>query len=267
MEKELFKSIEKGVEQVEEKVEHMIKKKSNTVNGLMFSIVIIAMSLMLFNQFQILTVDAKIDEFGSNKPSDVSESQVSLQTGDSVDLSAVDLTQIKSTAHSIAALFPLESVKTAQDAMNTIIPTGIPEYGEELGVSYDDPVNSLNFMNRQLWNEMRGIKTEKPEVWQRYVKLASMPVGISCEYCCGVQAVGIKPDGESACGCQHNPALLALTVWLMDNRPDWSDADVLKEVIKWKALFFPKKMTEMTLELSGMDAVALGELPGMVGGC
>jgi hypothetical protein len=267
MKKELFESIEEGVEHIEEKVEHMVKKKNNRVNGLMFALVIMAVALMAFNQFQISQVDARISEFGLTEPSGVSGSQVSLGTQNEKDLSAIDFSQLKSTAHSIAALFPLESIETAQDAMNTIIPTGTPEYGEELGVSYDDPVNSLNFMNGQLWPAMRTLKTDKPEVWQRYVNLASMPVGISCEYCCGLQAVGIRPDGESSCGCQHNPALLGLTVWLMDNRPDWSDAEVLKEVIKWKALFFPKKMTELTIQVAGMDATALEELPGMVGGC
>jgi hypothetical protein len=237
------------------------KPEGITISGLTYLLIIMAVSLVVFNQFQISQVHSKLGLAGSGTGS------TSLGAAGDKDLSTVDFSELKSTGHSVAALFPLDNVETAQDAINVIIPTGTPEYGEELGVSYDDPVNSLNFMAKQLWSQMRKLKTEDPEVWQRYVNLASKPVGISCEYCCGVTSSAIRSDGESACGCQHNPALLALTVWLMENRPDWSDAEVLKEVLKWKALFFPRKMTELTIEVAGKDPSSLGELPGMVGGC
>ncbi len=237
------------------------RTKGMKFSTLTYALIVLAVALVVFNQFQISQVYSKLGVTGFTAGSSSSG------TSGGKDLSSVDFAQLQSTGHSIAALFPTDSVETAQDAIDVIIPTGTPEYGGELGVSYDDPVNSLSLMARQLWTEMRKLKTEDPEVWQRYLNLASKPVGISCEYCCGLGAVGIRSDGESACGCQHNPALLALTLWLMKNRPDWSDAEILKEVIKWKALFFPKKMVEMTIQVAGKDPSALGELPGMVGGC
>ncbi len=184
-----------------------------------------------------------------------------------MDLSGVDISSLKSTAHSIAALFPLQGVKAAEDVVGIMIPAGTPEYGNELGVSYDDPAGSLNFMAKQLWSDMRKLKNTDPDVWKRYVNLAGKPVGISCEFCCGVGPMGIRPDGEPRCGCQHNPALLGLTLWLMKNRPDMTDAEILKEVLKWKALFYPKNMVQLATQVSGKSVSELNQLPGMVGGC
>jgi hypothetical protein len=48
---------------------------------------------------------------------------------------------------------------------------------------------------------------------------------------------------------------------------DYSDAEILKEVMRWKALFFPKDMVNLALTVAGGDTSALKDLPGMVGGC
>jgi len=143
------------------------------------------------------------------------------------------------------------------------VPTGTPDYGEAMGVSFDDPIGSLS----KLANAQRALLASlTPEQKDRFLNLALKPVGISCEYCCGIGPVGIRKDGSSACGCQHNPALLSVTMWLMQNT-DYTDAEILKEVMKWKTLFFPKNMIEITMEVAGGDTSSLAELPGMVGGC
>jgi len=177
------------------------------------------------------------------------------------DLSNVDLSAIKSTGHSIAALFPVESISTPQEALDMIIPTGTPDYGEALGISYDDPLEGLNKLV-QVYRQVQLTGAIK----ERYVGLVTMPVGISCEYCCGLGAIGADANGNSLCGCQHNPALLGLTKWLMQNT-DYTDAEITREALKWKALFFPKDMVELTYSIAGGDTSALDKLPGMVGGC
>ena len=48
---------------------------------------------------------------------------------------------------------------------------------------------------------------------------------------------------------------------------DYSDAEVLREVMRWKTMFFPKNMVSLALDVAGKDASALESLPGMVGGC
>ena len=98
------------------------------------------------------------------------------------------------------------------------------------------------------------------------MNLASQPVGISCEFCCGVGAVGINKHGDSACGCQHNPALLSVALYLT-TYTDYTDGEILREVMKWKTLFFPKDMINIGMSIAGGDSSALTELPGMVGGC
>ncbi len=179
------------------------------------------------------------------------------------DLSQVDLSQIQNTMQSYAALFPIDQIKTTDDAVALLIPTGTPDYGEAMGISYDDPVAALNKMAKAYPAQFQSLT---PDQRERFLNLATKPVGISCEYCCGVGPVGVTKDGQLRCGCQHNPALLTLAAWLIQNT-DYSDQQVLQEVLKWKALFFPKQVVGNVMKLAGGDDSALKELPGMVGGC
>ena len=96
------------------------------------------------------------------------------------------------------------------------------------------------------------------------MNLATKPVGISCEFCCGVGAVGITSSGELRCGCAHNPAIQTLTMLLMKDT-NMDDAEVLREALKWKSLWFPRDMVGLALKASGGQIET--ELPGMVGGC
>jgi len=178
----------------------------------------------------------------------------------------VDVSKITSTAQAIGATFSLEG-KDSQSVVDTMIPKGTPAYGKDLGISYDDPVTALNFLARKLYPAIKqDVQQNSPEVWKRYIALAIKPVGISCEYCCGVGPVGITADGESRCGCTHNPALQAITLYLMKNT-DMTDAEILREVLRWKSLWFPKNMVEMGIKIAGGDASVLADVPGMVGGC
>ncbi len=179
------------------------------------------------------------------------------------DLSKVNIDGIGSTAQGIAAIMPIDQIKTPEDAITVMIPTGIPDYGEAMGVSFDDPEGSLATLAKAQKTLLAGLTPEQKE---RFISLASKPVGISCEYCCGLQAVGIREDGSSSCGCQHNPALLSVTMWLMQNT-NYSDAEILREVYYWKTLFFPKNMVDLAVKISGGDESVLQDLPSMVGGC
>lgn len=175
----------------------------------------------------------------------------------------IDLNQIKSTAQGIAAIFPIDQIKTQEDAVAMLLPKGTPEYGQAMGVNFDEPEKSLATLANAQKPLLSGLTPEQKE---RFINLASKPVGISCEYCCGVQAVGIREDGSSICGCQHNPALLSVAMWLVQNT-DYSDAEILQEVYRWKTLFFPKNMIELAVKIAGGDESVLEDLPGMVGGC
>ncbi len=205
--------------------------------------------LLLYNQYTIHQVSVSL---GIIKPS---------YSGDDSKLKGADLSKITSTAQSIQTLMPIEQIKDAQSAMAVMIPQGTPEYGQAAGVSYDNPVQGLD----QLVRLERSVQLNA-EQQKRYVALVTKPVGISCEYCCGVGPIGVDANGKSRCGCKHNPAVLGLTKWLIQNT-DYSDARIVKEVLLWKSLFFPKQMVALSLKVAGGDPDTLKDLPGMVGGC
>jgi len=164
-------------------------------------------------------------------------------TSDSkVILSDTDLYKSKGTIQSIALLFPVKEIKTDADAIKMMIPKGTPDYGEAMGVSFDDS-KSLDKMARA-YSAIKVELQKDPEKWKRYLNLATKPVGISCEFCCGVGPIGITSKGDISCGCSHNVAVQTLTMWLMKNT-DYTDAQITKEVLKWKTLWFPKNMVQL----------------------
>lgn len=226
-------------------------------------LLVLAIIALIANQVLIGSVAGLANSLATHSAS----SSATLLASGEKDLSNVNVDALASTAHTIAAVFPVDEIKSSQDAMAIMFPTGTPEYGETLGVSFDDPVDSLS----KLANMYNGLKSEvknnNPEAFNRFVNLASNPKGVSCEYCCGVGPIGADKNGNSRCGCQHNPALLSVALYL-SAYSDYSDAEILREVMKWKTLFFPKNMIELGISLGGGNAqTTLDNLPGMVGGC
>ena len=213
--------------------------------------------LILFNQVQTNAISDSINGFATGSSGGFSSGNVNLQS--------VDVTQIQSTAQGVAALFPIGDIKTADDAIAVMIQTGTPDYGESMGVSFDDPIASMNFM-ANAYPALKKQAQEDPEVWQLYLSLAAAPRGISCEFCCGIGAQGVTKDGNLRCGCKHNPAAQTIALWLIMNT-DYTDAEILREVYNWKTLFFPKNMVGLAAQIAGGDISVLDDLPGMVGGC
>ncbi len=234
---------------------------SQILTALSLLLIVIASLLVVVNQVQI-------NQLGSNigAPTVFNRGSSSSTSFSQNDLKDVDINTLKSTAHTVLAVFPVDKITTQEDAIGIMFPQGTPEYGEALGVSYDDPVKSL----ATLANMYPGLKAEvqknNPGAFARFINLGTKPVGISCEYCCGIGPVGVDKNGNSLCGCQHNPALLSVALYLTAYT-DYNDAEILREVLRWKTLFFPKNMIELGLSVAGKDASALADLPGMVGGC
>ncbi len=217
-----------------------------------------AVILMLFNQYQLMSVSAMVGGgLGSSSGAAVLGGK---------DLSKLDVNSLKSTAHTVAAVFPVEDFKSSEEVMAAMFPTGTPEYAEELGVSFDDPIASLDKLSKMYPSLKAEVQKSNPEAWKKFMTLASKPVGMSCEYCCGLGVIGIDKNGNSACGCQHNPAILAVSLYLTAYT-DYSEGEILREAMRWKTLFFPKNMIELGTSLAGGDSSKLENLPGMVGGC
>ena len=244
------------------KAYHKSRKREKVLTKPIIAMLVVAGLLTFFIQFQIASVSATISGAGGT-------AVMASRSGFSgtVDLAGVDVNSIQSTAQSVAAVFPeLSQAQTADEVMGVLFPTGMPAYGEELGVSFDDPVESLATLAKMFRPLKAEIESKDPEAFQRFVNLASQPKGVSCEYCCGIGPAGADTKGNSRCGCQHNPALLTVTLYLTAYT-DYSDAEILREVMKWKTLFFPKNMIDLGTKIAGGDASVLKDLPGMVGGC
>ncbi|MBI2133850.1 hypothetical protein HYU11_04165 [Candidatus Woesearchaeota archaeon] len=170
-----------------------------------------------------------------------------------------------------------------QNVIAAIIPKGMPSYGEDIGVSYDTPEQSINV----LANLDRKIPTSQLSADEktRYINVTTR---ISCEFCCGAPYV-VDPSGRDACGCAHAASFRGLTKYLLKNEPDkWTNEQVLAELTRWKALYYPKNMVEkgvaavengieitpavlndkdLLKKIKAGDKSNIGDLPTMVGGC
>src|SRR3989338_1358522 len=170
-----------------------------------------------------------------------------------------------------------------QDAINSVIPTGTPDgYGPALGVSFDDPVAGLSI----LANLHRQIPTNSlsAEEKQRYIDISTK---ISCEFCCSAPAV-VDSNGRDLCGCSHALSFMGLSKYLIKYNPEMSNEDVLWELTRWKALYYPRNMVEkaaaalenrmeltpavlndrdLLKKISSGNTADIGSLPQMVGGC
>ena len=223
---------------------------------ILYVLVAVAFGVVLFNQYQIMSFSGQV----------TGEKTLFSSSKKYSNIENVEIANLKSTKHSIKALFDVGEISSQQDAVDMMIPTGTPEYSEALGgISFDTPQKSLQYLANTAYPKWKQKAQKDSAVWQRYVNLMKKPVGISCEYCCGLGATMIDKNGRIGCGCQHAPALGAVTLGLMMNT-DYSDAEVLREALRWKTLFFPKNMVGNAVEVSNKDISEI-ELPGMVGGC
>ncbi len=131
-----------------------------------------------------------------------------------------------------------------------IIPKGVPNiYGAELGVSYDDidPDDSVKADSTIAKLGKLDIELSlSGDLLKRYINIAG---SISCEYCCGTPSIIFTEDnaqfkaGDAACGCAHSYAMRGLAKYILINHADeFTDAQILEELGKWKVLFFPDIM-------------------------
>lgn len=154
-----------------------------------------------------------------------------------------------------------------------IIPKGVPPlYGEELSVSFDEPEKAIKVLSEFDGGWAKGEQAIKfadlgENEKQRYLKIGS---SIACEFCCGARTL-IAKDGEAACGCAHSAAMRGLAKYLLKNHAsEFSDEQVLEELVKIKTLSFPKQMVSRALQLQSQGkplSELTQSLPSQVGGC
>ncbi len=137
------------------------------------------------------------------------------------------------------------------------MPSGRPTYGTAIGVSYDDISTTDPIKADETISKMAKFDRDielSGENKQRYINiLYNLEGGISCEYCCGATSI-IFEDGNPACGCAHSYAMRGITKYLILNEgTNFSDGEIMEEVAKWKALFFPNQIMNKAELLTSMN--------------
>lgn len=253
----------------------MIKKSKKNLNKIIFSLAVILLILVIYNQIQIFSLTKLGAKSGILRDNPI--------TGDT--------------------------------SASSIIPKGTPKiYGNELDIKYDD-VSPYNQKKADSTISLLGSYdtkiTLKGKDLERYVNIVSK---ISCEYCCGAKSIiftnedvenmnaqikeaiatGMITEQESgkykieagaaACGCAHSFAMRGLAKYLITKHGNkFSDDEILEELGKWKTLFFPnqihaksKILEEKGIQLNYINLASnkyrdiekgYGGESGMVGGC
>ena len=99
-----------------------IVKEKSSLNRSGFILIGVVAVFLIFNQVQLSLITSSLG--------------IRYTSFSGGDLSNVNINEIKSTADAIAALFPVQDVRAADDAISMIVPRGVPEYGAEMGISF-----------------------------------------------------------------------------------------------------------------------------------
>ncbi len=139
--------------------------------------------------------------------------------------------------------------KTSVDVISVVLAHGVPErYGAELNVSFDRVPESMEVMLKYDQTYGNGEIKLTGDKLKRYIDIGKK---IACEFCCGAKTL-VFDDGKAACGCKHSQAMRGLAAYLIEKRgAEYSDEQILRELAKWKAVYFPAAMVgKVTRELT-----------------
>ena len=129
-----------------------------------------------------------------------------------------------------------------QDLVNNIVPKGTPWYGQEAGVSFDDPIGA-----QKLWAKGKAIQLSADEEarWGRIVN------SFTCDYCCGSPQ---QPTIITRCGCAHSQAAQGMARWFIKNYGDkYSDEEIYGELARWYALWYPGPTVKRIAQEMGIN--------------
>ena len=195
--------------------------KDLEIKNWMFIAIGVVAVLMLFNQYTISSISSSLGgkslSFGSGPTAGKTSSAVKVEAGADV----------------------------VKNVMAIMIPKGLPkDYGQEVGVSFDDPVPSLTKMAQLDYK----ISTDSlnAEQKQRFIEVGTK---ISCEFCCSAPSV-IDSQARDLCGCQHAAAFRGLAKHIIINHPDWTNEEILWDLTKWKTEFYPRNMVQKGIALA-----------------
>ena len=174
----------------------------------------------------------------------------------------------------IAQLSTLNPYYRFKEIQAEAIPAGVPDiYGAALDVSLETVQASMNTMSKLDPTYGRQKIVLKGADLERYTQVGS---ATACLYCCDARTL-VKPDGVAACGCAHSQAMRGLAAYLITNNPgDYTDEELVQELNRWRAVFFPKQtLTQALTERRDAGEAGIEEIlqefpefmPQMVGDC
>jgi len=248
------------------------KKEDDLFSGKTIWIIAIAAVLILFNQIQLFQVSNMLGGGGGLKSfipgasfaggDKTTYAPVLLAAGESPVLQGYS-TKVKQLPTISSSVQKPKTGDVAQDTLNMLVPTGQPEYGAEAQVSFDDPI-----LSQKNWGSYEGSITLTGDQQTRYDKIVG---SFTCDYCCGSAQ---RPTIITHCGCAHARAWRGMAKWFISKYGDkYSDEQIMGELSKWKALWYPGPTVKRVIEEQSLSGgansapVKLDELPQMVGGC
>ena len=128
---------------------------------------------------------------------------------------------------------------STQDGIAFQIPHGTPFYAPE-GISFDDPLNALKLWG--LYENSIKLDAEQTERWKKITNV------LTCDFCCG------SPNRitiVTQCGCAHAKAQRSLAKFFVANYPEYTDEQIVGEIARWKAVWYPKPLVEYYLIYNG----------------
>ncbi len=272
---------EHHVEHAAHSSEHIPKAEKKSLSfheKLNYSFVSLIAILILFNQFQISQVSPVISGTSSSVSNFVKSvsSPLKLGSGKGGVVIGPQLNQDGRTTKLVEwqtiSETPAPTKSTGNptnDAIATVVPTGTPSYALEgpgaekiKGASFDDPIASQKIWASLLGSSRFGTANAiqlTSEEQQRWKKLTSV---FTCDFCCG------GPNSVTTinqCGCAHSFAWQGMAKFFIKYYPQYTDEQILGEMTKWKAIWYPKGMIQDYLVYTGQQPASILTHGGSVG--
>lgn len=221
--------------------------------------------LILFNQYQLSTLSRSLSGLGGSAFGSLSGG-LSLFSGKGGVIVGPQLNPDGRTTKlvewpTISEAPALQDTgDAAQDAIRAIVPTGVPWYlaeepGLGMGISFDDPIKA-----QKTWGNFGRAVELGPAEEARFKKIDSI---YTCDYCCG------GPNAVTTinrCGCAHAYAWKGVAKFFLKYYPEkFTDEEIIGEMTRWKALFYPKGMIQNFLVYTGKSDVSILNQGGVVG--
>ena len=209
-------------------------------NKLILSVLVVLVAVIILNQFLTTSAFASLVSSSAGGTVSISSGSLELEYGPKTTLKPMPLavgeqpvisgykTKVKPLPTISELTITPSTGDLAQDLLNNVVPRGTPWYGQEAGVSFDDPITA-----QKLWAKGRAIQLDatQEERWERIVN------SFTCDYCCGSPQ---NPTIITRCGCAHSAAAQGMSKWFVKNHGDkYSDEEIYGEMARWYAVWYP----------------------------